>query len=85
MVTGFAERGVEPLLRVAVKVTDWPMAGAVPKALRVTVVAATLTTLGSATVFVAAALVACAETFPTKSTVRKTMPIVIAKRLFVRM
>ena len=29
MVTDLEERGVEPLLRVAVKVTDWPTVGAV--------------------------------------------------------
>jgi len=46
MVTGFAERGGEPLMRAAVKVTDWPIVVAAVEALRVTDVAATPTTLG---------------------------------------
>ncbi len=45
MVTDLEERGVEPLLRVAVKVTDWPTVGAVVDGERVVVVCAPLPTL----------------------------------------
>ncbi len=48
MVTDLDERGVVPLLRVAVKVTAWPTAGAVVDGERVTLIGAltlTLTTL----------------------------------------
>ncbi len=38
MVTDLEERGVEPLLRVAVKVTAWPTVGAVVDGERVVVV-----------------------------------------------
>ena len=38
MVTDLPERGVVPLVRVAVKVTDWPTAGVVVDAVRAVVV-----------------------------------------------
>ncbi len=43
MVTDLEERGVVPLLRVAVKVTAWPTAGAVVDGVRVICVDPTLT------------------------------------------